>query len=129
MKFEHFALNVPDVRAQARWYVDHLGFQIVRQRADAPYTHFLADETGRVAVELYSNPTAPYPAYAQQPPLVFHFAVVSADASADQARLIAAGATLAIVEDLADGSRLVMMRDPWGVAVQLCQRTKPFTGF
>ncbi|NBX60561.1 MAG: VOC family protein, partial [Opitutaceae bacterium] len=32
MKFEHFALNVADVRAMARWYVEHLGFQIARRR-------------------------------------------------------------------------------------------------
>ena len=29
-------------------------------------------------------------------------------------------------ETLPDGTLLVMLRDPWGVALQLCQRTKPF---
>ena len=126
MIFEHFALNVPDVRAQSRWYVDHAGFKIVRQREDAPYTHFLADETGRVVVELYSNPAAAYPAYASQHPLIFHFAVVAADARKERARLEKAGATLFLEETLADGTLLIMMRDPWGVPLQLCQRTKPF---
>ena len=28
-----------------------------------------------------------------------------------------------------DGSRLTMMRDPWGLPLQLCQRAKPFPGF
>ena len=65
MRFEHFALNVPDVRAHAQWYVDHLGFTVARRREDAPFMHFLADDTGRIIVELYSNPKAPYPAYAQ----------------------------------------------------------------
>ena len=46
MIFEHFALNVPQPAAQAQWYVQHLGFKIVRRREDAPFTHFLADETG-----------------------------------------------------------------------------------
>ena len=50
MNFEHFALNVPDARAHAQWYVQHLGFTIVRQRPDAPYTHFLADTTGRTGL-------------------------------------------------------------------------------
>jgi catechol 2,3-dioxygenase-like lactoylglutathione lyase family enzyme len=126
MKFEHFALNVPDARSHARWLAQHLGFSIVRQREDAPYTHFLADETGRVVVELYSNPKAPYPAYAQQHPLVFHLAVVAADARAERARLEQAGATLFLEEPLPDGSLLIMLRDPWGVPLQLCQRATPF---
>ena len=129
MKFEHFALNVPGVRAHARWCVEHLGFTIVRHREDSPYTHFLADETGRVVVELYSNPAQPCLPFTSQHALLFHFAVVSADARADRARLEKAGATLFLEEPLPDGSLLIMMRDPWGVALQLCQRANPFTGF
>jgi len=128
MKFEHFALNVPEVRAMADWYVTHLGFRIVRQRDDAPFTRFLADESGRVVVELYTNPAATIPAYAAQHPLVFHFAVVSGDVAADRARLVKAGATVYAEEVLPDGSRLMMLRDPWGVPLQLCQRAKPFAG-
>ncbi|MSU70472.1 MAG: hypothetical protein EXS39_06810 [Opitutaceae bacterium] len=79
MKFEHFALNVPDTRAMSLWYVQHLGFKIVRSRDDAPYTHFLADETGRVFVELYTNPKATIPNYAAAHPLCFHFAVVATE--------------------------------------------------
>lgn len=126
MKFEHFALNVPDSRAMAHWYVEHVGFKILRSRDDAPFTHFLADETGRVAVELYSNPKATIPDYAAAHPLCFHFAVVSADAKADRLRLEKAGATLFLEEPQPDGSLLTMMRDPWGVPLQLCQRSKPY---
>ena len=126
MKFEHFGLNVPDARAAGRWYVEHLGFTLARSRDEAPYTRFLADENGRVAIELYTNPTAAIPDYAKQHPLVFHFAVVSKDVAADRARLEQAGATLVVEDVLPDGSRLTMMRDPWGVALQLCQRAQPF---
>jgi catechol 2,3-dioxygenase-like lactoylglutathione lyase family enzyme len=126
MKFEHFALNVPDVRPMARWYVEHLGFKVARQREDAPYTRFLADDTGRVIVELYTNPAAAIPAYPAQHPLVFHFALVAADARAECRRLEQAGAKLFLEEPQADGSMLIMMRDPWGVPIQLCQRAKPF---
>lgn len=126
MKFEHFALNVPDARAVARWYVAQLGLVVARRREDPPYTHFLADDTGRVIVELYTNPKAPIPDYPAQPPLVFHFALVAADARAECRRLNAAGATLFLEEPQPDGSMLIMMRDPWGVPIQLCQRAKPF---
>ncbi|HYC72045.1 MAG TPA: VOC family protein [Opitutaceae bacterium] len=126
MKFEHFALNVPDARAHAAWYVAHAGFRILRQAAEAPWTTFLADDTGRVVAELYSNPKAACHDFSAHHPLLFHFALVSADAAADRARLEQAGATPFAAEALPDGTRLTMMRDPWGVPLQLCQRTKPF---
>jgi hypothetical protein len=125
MQFEHFALNVPAARAQALWYVQHVGFQIVRARDDAPFTHFLADETGRVLIELYSNPAAAYPDYGHMHPLTFHLAVVAVDAKAERARLEKAGAKLHLEDPQPDGSLLIMMRDPWGVPLQLCQRTNP----
>lgn len=125
MKFEHFALNVPDVRAMAQWYVEHLGFTVARRREDAPFTHFLADETGRVIVELYTNPAANIPDYANTHPLCFHIALVAGDARAERARLERAGASFAAQDLLPDGSILFMLRDPWGVALQLCQRTQP----
>lgn len=126
MRFEHFALNVPDARASAGWYVQHLGLTILRARTEEPYTHFLADDSGRVFLELYSNPRDAYPAYATQHPLRLHFAFSVSDARAERARLEKAGATLAAEEPQPDGSLLIMLRDPWGVCVQLCQRTKPF---
>jgi catechol 2,3-dioxygenase-like lactoylglutathione lyase family enzyme len=126
MKFEHFALNVADPRAQAQWYVQHLGFKIARAREDAPFTHFLADETGRTIVELYANPKAAVPDYAANHPLCFHVAVAATDARAERARLENAGAQLFLEEPQPDGSLLIMLRDPWGVPLQLCQRTQPF---
>lgn len=126
MRFEHFALNVPDVRAAAAWYVEHLGLKVMRARPDAPFTHFLADSTGRVFLELYTNPTDPIPEYPAQHPLRVHFAFAVADAKAERTRLRQAGAALVVEEPLPDGTLLIMLRDPWGVPVQLCQRAEPF---
>ena len=126
MKFEHFALNVPDCRAQAQWYVQHVGFAIARAREDAPFTHFLADETGRIVVEFYTNPKAAIPDHAAAHPLSFHIAVVADDAKSERVRLEKAGAKLFLEEPQPDGTLLIMLRDPWGVPLQLCQRTKPF---
>jgi glyoxylase I family protein len=125
MKFEHFALNVPDARAQSKWWVQNLGLTVARSREDAPFTHFLADETGRVIVEFYTNPSAPIPEYGKMHQLVLHVAFVAKDARAERTRLEKAGATF-LVEETPDGSSLVMMRDPWGVALQFCQRSRPF---
>lgn len=126
MRFEHFALNVPDVHAHVAWYVQHLGLTIARQRSDPPYMTFLADDSGRVIVELYSNPVAPYPDYKSAHPLVFHIAFVSTNTAADRARLERAGATFFAEDKLPDGSALLMMRDPWGVPLQFCHRAIPF---
>jgi catechol 2,3-dioxygenase-like lactoylglutathione lyase family enzyme len=129
MRFEHFALNVPDARAMSRWYVDNVGFVIARRREEAPYTHFLADETGHIVVELYTNTTQPCLEFPALHPLLFHFAVVATDARAERVRLEKAGAALVVEETLPDGTILVMMRDPWGVPLQLCQRATPFPGY
>lgn len=126
MNFEHFALNVPDVRAAAAWYVEQLGLKVLRAKTEAPYTHFFGDSTGRVFLELYTNPTDPVPDYPAQHQLRMHLAFAVADAKGERTRLQQAGATLVVEEPLSDGSLLIMMRDPWGVPVQLCQRAQPF---
>jgi glyoxylase I family protein len=125
MKFEHFALNVPDVRAMSRWYVEHLGLRVVRSREEAPYTTFLADDTGRPFIEIYTNPAAVIPDYAATNPLCLHLAFIADDPRATQRRLERAGARLFLEENLPDGSLLIMMRDPWGMPLQLCRRVRP----
>ena len=126
MKFEHAAFNVPDSRAHARWLAEHLGFTIERTPDGPTHMHFLADKTGRIVLELYTNTSATIPDYKAQSPLVTHFALATATAADDRARLERAGATLVSDDTAPDGSRLVMLKDPWGFALQLCQRTKPF---
>lgn len=125
MKIEHFALNVPDPLGMAEWYVRELGMSIVRQSKEAPFITFLGDSSGRVMLEIYSNPLDKVPDYPTTHPLRVHLAFISENPAIDRDRLIAAGATLFSDDVLPDGSHLVMLRDPWGVAVQLCKRAKP----
>jgi catechol 2,3-dioxygenase-like lactoylglutathione lyase family enzyme len=129
MKFEHLALNVPDAMAMSHWYVTHLGLTVLRGNTSPPYAHFLADETGRVFLELYSNPAVPCPDYASMPPLELHVAFFTSDAGTVKQTLLGAGATPFSDDENPDGSRLIFVRDPWGVALQLCQRVNPFPGF
>ncbi len=126
MVFEHFALNVANVEAVSTWYCTHLGLSITSQQKDKPYMTFLADGSGRVIMEFYSRNDAPMQEFAQVHPLTFHVAFVSEDAETDKKRLQTAGAHF--VEDIhkEDGSHLVMLRDPWGMPLQLCQRAKKF---
>ena len=125
MKLEHFAINVAEPFAVAAWYEEHLGLTAARALPTRPFTHFLADDSGTILLEIYCNPPDQVPDYAAMDPLLVHLAFVSADPAADRDRLVAAGATLVSEAVLPDGDHLVMLRDPWGLALQLCKRAQP----
>lgn len=125
MKIEHVAINVPDPAGFAQWLVANLGMRIVVSSSSAPYMHFVADEAGSM-FELYHNTAAPVPNYEEVDPFNLHFAFSSSDIDVDCARLVAAGATqLAAISTNASGDRLVFLRAPGGVPVQLVQRKQP----
>lgn len=127
MKLEHIAFNVADPVAVAEWYCTQCGFRVVHHVPQPAQTHFLAD-SGSSVIEIYCNPPDQVPDYRAQDPLIFHLALASEDPAADAQRLCAAGAE--VVDDLrlADGSHLIMLRDPWGLALQLCKRPEPLRG-
>jgi uncharacterized glyoxalase superfamily protein PhnB len=126
MKIEHFAMQVPEPIAMADWYVKHLGFSIARAEGEPSHARFIKDDSGTVMLEIYRNPKVPVPNYAAADPLLLHLAFVSEAPTADRDRLVKAGAT--IVTDLATspaGDQLLMLRDPWGVALQFVKRASP----
>jgi catechol 2,3-dioxygenase-like lactoylglutathione lyase family enzyme len=125
LNLEHIACNVADPPAMAAWYVEHLGMRVVRHSPEPPRIHFLADAAGRAVIEIYSNPADRVPDYAAMHPLRFHIAFATDDPDASRAALVAAGATFVEERTMGDGSRLLMLRDPWGVPLQLCKRTRP----
>ncbi len=125
MKIEHFALNVPDPVKTAAWYVENLGFKIATAMDKAPFTHFIADGHGGM-VEIYNNPAGAVLDFKNTHPLTVHLAFVSEDPNADRAKLEAAGASFVEEVNLPDGGLLIMMKDPWGVAIQFCKRGTPF---
>jgi uncharacterized glyoxalase superfamily protein PhnB len=129
MKIEHVAFQHPDPIGAAEWYSQHLGMKVVRASDGPAKARFLADETGSTVLEIYNNPAANLPDYPKMNPLVLHIAFLAVDIEADAKRLVAAGATL--VEAPAatpSGDKLGMLRDPWGVPLQLAQRAKPLVG-
>jgi glyoxylase I family protein len=128
MKIEHFALNVADPAAMADWYCLHLGFEIAR-RSDGPSAaRFLRDPATGVMIEAYHNPPDQVPDYAAMDPMLLHIAFATADLAADRDALQHAGAVLVSEQTLADGSIVAMLRDPWGLCIQLCQRAAGFFG-
>ena len=126
MDIEHFALNVPDPAAMARWYVEHLQMKVLRRLTEAPFTHFIADRSGRAVLELYHQSKAVIPDYPSFDPLVLHIAFKAEDVAGARQRLLAAGATPAgDVVTTPTGDVMTFVRDPWGVAIQFVKRSTP----
>jgi glyoxylase I family protein len=126
MKVEHFALQVSDPVAMADWYVKHCGCSVARSFGPPAHGRFLLDSAGAAILEIYRNPRVPVPDYFGMDPVLLHLAFSSDEPSADCARLVNAGAR--VVDDLTTtpaGDQLVMLRDPWGIAVQLVKRAEP----
>jgi uncharacterized glyoxalase superfamily protein PhnB len=60
---------------------------------------------------------------------VLHVAFATTEIAAERDRLIAAGATpVGEITENAAGDRFAMLRDPWGLALQLAQRVRPLAG-
>jgi catechol 2,3-dioxygenase-like lactoylglutathione lyase family enzyme len=126
MKIEHAAWTVPDPVAAADWYCEHLGMQIRRAGGPPANARFLADATGRVLLEIYNNPAVEVPDYASMDPLLLHLAFTVDDVTATRDRLVAAGATVQDdVKTMESGDELLMLRDPWGFAIQVLKRAEP----
>lgn len=126
MVFEHFALNVNNVAAVVAWYVSNVELKVVHQQKELPFMTFLADSSDRVVLELYQKSEETMTNFQSQHPATFHVAFVSENAKKDSERLQQEGAALVEEVSLPDGGLLVMLRDPWGMPLQLCQRAKKF---
>ena len=122
MRIEHIAINVTAPKEMAQWYCGHLGMQIARDTGKA---FFLADENKNTTLEIYNNPPDAVPDYASMDLLLFHIAFASNDVTADRKRLIEAGATPDGEVNHDSGDSFAVVRDPWGVAIQLVKRKTP----
>lgn len=123
MRVEHVAFNVEDPLEMARWYVEHLGFEVRRRVMEAPWAHFLVDSSGSTMIEIYGNPNVPISDYRNMHPGTLHLAFVSEDIQADIDRLTAAGAKPeGGLTDLPGGDVMAFIRDPWGFTLQLVKR-------
>jgi glyoxylase I family protein len=126
MQIEHLGISVPDPAAAARWYVEHAGCTLLRAATEGTYAHFLLLPGGGVTFELFRSPDAPVPDYYQVHPLQGHLAFRTDDIEGTRASLVAAGATAeGELVEAPGGDRYAMLRDPWGVPLQLVTRAQP----
>ena len=117
MKIEHVALDVPDPEAFKDWWCTNLGFR----RSSNP--GFIMDSSGVAGLEIYrTGETASAPDYGAMDAMTLHVALYSDDVAGDARRLEAAGAKLERLETSDPAFHMAILRDPWGVAVQLCRR-------
>jgi glyoxylase I family protein len=124
---EHVALALPDPMAGADWYVRNLGFRLARASSEPPYAHFILAPGGGVLVEFFHDLGTAPPDYRKVDAMAAHLAFAVDDVDAAVAKLVAAGA----VPDRAPvrspaGDRHAVVRDPWGVPLQLITRASPF---
>ena len=122
---EHFALDVADPVGMAEWYGEHLGLTVARHVPVPSQGHFLVDARRCVAIEIYRNTAVQTPDYSKIDPFILHLAFTSEHPIADKERLVAAGASYVSEQNFDDGTCIIMLRDPWGLALQLCKRAKP----
>jgi catechol 2,3-dioxygenase-like lactoylglutathione lyase family enzyme len=120
LTFEHLALNVEDKGMAERWYTAFLNLRVVRSVPDGP--SFLADQSGRVVLELYSRDDTPRLNFAQTEPLTMHLAFHVHDVEGTAENLMNAGATVAEPMKQAGGDEMIMLRDPFGLPIQLVHR-------
>jgi len=126
VRFEHVALNVADPPATADWYCKNLGMKLIKQGQPPVNARFISDAGGNMMLELYTNPPDAVPNYRSMNPLLLHIAFTVDDIQAVRAKLLGVGATIA--EDITTtpaGDQILILRDPWGLAIQFVKRTKP----
>ncbi|MFP4431499.1 MAG: VOC family protein [Spirochaetota bacterium] len=122
--FEHLALNVRGQKAVEDWYREHLGFAVVRRYSAG--ASFLADSTGRIVFELYSRDDVPYFDGEGTHSLTVHIAYECDDVEGTAKDLLSAGATEDIpLTTSPDGDVVIMLRDPFGITIQLIDRVEP----
>ena len=121
LNLEHIACNVADPPPWPPGKSNTWGCVSRATPAGPAHIHFLADAAGRAVIEIYCNAGDAIPDYAAMNPLRFHIAFAAADPDAAREALVAAGATFVDERAMPDGSRLLMLRDPWG-SLQLCKR-------
>ena len=125
---EHIGLVVTDSRAMAAWYAQHLGFDILRSfDTGSGHVAFIQSPATGLIFELITHCDRPPIEPALSDPLQFHIALKTDDIICQRDRLVAAGATFVTDCPTDDpDARVMVLRDPWGLFIQLAQRRDDF---
>lgn len=126
MRPEHFELNLVNSEAKADWYVENLGLKVVRKGGAPSFGFFVSDIKDNMMLELNQDARYPVLEFENINYNSFHVAFTVDDVKAIKEKLIAAGAKLAEeIKNTPAGDQVVMLRDPWGQAIQFVKRVNP----
>jgi glyoxylase I family protein len=130
IRLEHVALNVENPAGMAKWWCENLGMKIVRKGPPPVNMYFISDSGANMMLEIYHNPPDAVPDYRSMNPLMLHIAFMVDDVKETCRKLVAAGATVATEPAVTDsGDELAMLRDPWGIPIQIVKRANPMLSF
>ena len=123
--FAHAGLNVEDFKAAEAWYVENLNLTVARSVPGN--MSFLADPTGRVILEVYSNKAASVMDFKKTHFLTLHMAFLVEDPERTAEKLVKAGATITDPFKVVPGSgdKMIMLQDPYGLSIQFIKRKEP----
>jgi uncharacterized glyoxalase superfamily protein PhnB len=123
---EHFAMNVADSRAKAKWYAENLGFLIIKEGKAPSYGMFISDPDKNMMFELYQQASYPVLNFDSLSYNALHVALMVDDIAAAKDALVKAGAKVAVdLTTTPAGDQVLMLRDPWGQPLQIVKRAAP----
>jgi len=123
---EHVGFVVRDPVGAAEWYGSHLSFRVLRSAPDGSVAFIQCPETGLI-FELIAEGNVSAAVKDLTHPLQVHLAVRTNSFDADRDRLIRSGAEFAMHCETNDpAARVCILKDPFGLYVQLAQRKDAF---
>ena len=120
---EHTAIASPDPERLARWYVDHLQFQI-NYKSSNSRTHFVKAADGSMIEIIESKGAAAGPS-GMKDPGIRHMAITVTDFEGECRRLKALGVAFLTEPQTVAGNSTVFFADCDGNILHLLHREKP----
>ena len=122
MKLEHFGMYAKNTKALANWYIDTLGFRVVRtlEKEGRPPIYFLAASEGG---EIEILPTQePHAERSLSQGGFSHIGLVIDDFAVVESNLNRKGIHLEGVRDTSNGWKIGYLKDPEGNVLEIVRR-------
>jgi hypothetical protein len=125
VRIEHIGFLVERPISMAKWWVENLDFEVLRQSGDDGYgVSFLRDDNGTI-LEFGNVPTERPLDFHALAPLQVHIAIDCEDTVKEAERLISKGAVLLGESPLNEFKHeRLLLRDPFGAVIQLVNRAQ-----
>lgn len=127
---QHIGFNVNNPIEITNWYIQNLDMKLIRTGKAPQYVTFIADSGSNMEIEFYNKEKVDKIDFQKIDVMSFHFAFLTDSINLIESKLIAAGAKLIDkTTETPAGDKVAMLRDPWGMPLQLVQRSIPMIKF